>query len=63
MGYEYNGWVQMEIAGDNIKTYAMDHHGLVAEICRDAGIAAKIDERMGKLDPRRIVSTGTARLQ
>lgn len=50
----------MEIAGEDIKTYAMDHHGLVAAVCRDVGIATKIDKRMGKQDPRRIVSTGTA---
>jgi transposase len=50
----------MEIAGDDIKSYAMDHHGLVAAVCRDLGIAKKIDERMGRCDPRRIVSTGTS---
>jgi transposase len=50
----------VEIAGDEIKTCAMDHHGLVAAICRDVGIATKIDKRMGKQDPRRIVSAGTA---
>ena len=50
----------MEIAGDDIKTYAMDHHGLVASVCKELGIAQKIDERLGKKDPRRIVSTGTS---
>ncbi|MBA2610531.1 MAG: IS1634 family transposase [Bacteroidetes bacterium] len=50
----------MEIAGEEIKTYAMDHHGLVAGVCKDIGIAAKIDRRINKRDPRRIVSTGTA---
>ena len=49
----------MEMAGDDIETYAMDHHGLVAAVCNDLGIAKRIDERMGKRDPRRIVSTGT----
>src|SRR5580658_9010014 len=38
----------------------MDHHGLVAAVCNDLGIARRIDERMGQRDPRRIVSTGTA---
>jgi transposase len=52
--------ISVEIAGDDIKTYAMDHHGLVAAVCKDVGIATKIDMRMGKQDPRRIVSTGTA---
>lgn len=50
----------MEIAGDDIKTYAMDHHGLVAAVCNDVGIAKRIDERIGKKDPRRIVSAGTS---
>lgn len=38
----------------------MDHHGLVAAVCNDLGIAKRIDERMGQRDPRRIVSTGTS---
>jgi len=50
----------LEIAGDDIKTYAMDHHGLVAAVCKDLGIAKRIDERMKQRDPRRIVSAGTA---
>lgn len=54
------GNFDMEIAGENIKTYAMDHHGLVAAVCKDIGIAKKIDERMGRADPRRVVSTGTS---
>ena len=37
----------MEISGSKLKTYAMDHHGLVAAICKDLGIAEKIDERVG----------------
>lgn len=50
----------MEIAGDEIKTYAMDHHGLVAAVCQDLKIAEKIDDRLKHQDPRRIVSAGTA---
>ena len=50
----------MEIADEAIKTYAMDHHGLVAAVCRDLCIANKIDERLKCRDPRRIVSAGTA---
>jgi transposase len=50
----------MEIAGDNLKTRVMDHHGLVAAICKDLEIAEKIDARLyNKKDPRRIVSAGT----
>ena len=51
----------MEVSSVEVKTYAMDHHGLVASVCKDIGIAEKIDARMGvKTDPRRIVSTGMA---
>ena len=50
----------MEVSGDEMKTYAMDHHGLVAAVCKDLGISEKIDSRIGKKDPRRIVSAGKA---
>jgi transposase len=50
----------VEIASEDIKTYAMDHHGLIAGVCKDIGLAEKIDKRINKPDPRRIVSTGTA---
>lgn len=50
----------MEIANDDIKTYAMDHHGLVAAVCNDLGIAKRINDRIGQGDPRRIVSAGTS---
>jgi transposase len=51
----------MEESGIELKTSAMDHHGLVAAVCKDIGIAEKIDARIGaKKDPRRIVSTGMA---
>ena len=35
----------------------MDHHGLVAAVCKDLGIAEKINLRIGKADERRVVST------
>lgn len=50
----------MEIAGEEIKTLTMDHHGLVAAVCKDLGIAEKINKRIGKTDDRRVVSTGKA---
>lgn len=50
----------MEMAGENIRTTAMDHHGLVAAVCRDLKIAERIDTRLSRGDPRRIVSAGTA---
>lgn len=50
----------MEIADDTIKTYTMDHHGLVAAVCKDLKISEKIDARINRCDPRRIVSAGKA---
>ena len=50
----------MEIAGEEIQTLSMDHHGLVAAVCKDLGIAEKINWRIGKADERRVVSTGKA---
>lgn len=52
--------VFMEIAGEEIKTLTMDHHGLVAAVCKDLEIASKIDKRLGKPDARRVLSTGKA---
>src|SRR5690348_9927381 len=50
----------IEIAGEEIKTLTMDHHGLVAAMCKDLGIAEKIDVRLGKGDKRRVVPAGKA---
>ena len=50
----------MEMAGENIRTTVMDHHGLVAAVCRDLKIAERINQRLDRRDPRRIVSAGTA---
>jgi transposase len=50
----------MEIAGEEVKTLTMDHHGLVAATCKDLGIAEKINARLGKADERRVVSPGKA---
>ncbi len=36
-------------------TEVMDHHGLVAAVCRDLKIAEKINQRIGSKDPRRVV--------
>lgn len=50
----------MEAAGEEIRTLSMDHHGLVAAVCKDLGIAEKIDCRIDRLDERRVVSPGKA---
>ncbi len=49
----------LEIAGEEAQSMVMDHHGLVAAVCRDLGIAEKIDRRLGR-DPQRVVSPGQA---
>jgi hypothetical protein len=33
----------LEIAGEEIGTLSMDHHGLVASVCKDLKIAERID--------------------
>ena len=50
----------MQVAGNNLQALSMDHHGLVAALCKDLGIAEKIDSRLGVQDKRRIVSPGKA---
>jgi hypothetical protein len=36
----------LEVAGDDIATLSMDHHGLVASVCKDLKIAERIDARL-----------------
>lgn len=50
----------MEIRQNNIQTQSMDHHGIVAAMCKDLGIAEKINTRIKAKDKRRVVSTGKA---
>src|SRR3990167_7055113 len=50
----------MEIAQDNIRTLSMDHHGIVAAMCKDLKIAEKINSRISTEDKRRVVSPGKA---
>lgn len=50
----------MEIGGQEIQTLNMDHHGIVAAMCKDLGLSEKIDSRIGSQDPRRKVSPGKA---
>ena len=46
--------------GSEIKTRVMDHHGLVAAVCRDFGLVDKINARIGSKDPRRVIQPGLA---
>lgn len=43
-----------------LSTEVMDHHGLVAAVSRDLGIAEKINRRIGSKDPRRKIQPGLA---
>jgi transposase len=47
------------VAGEEISTLSMDHHGLVAAVCKDLKIAERIDARI-KSAPDRVVSAGQA---
>jgi hypothetical protein len=47
----------LEISGNELKTLTMDHHGLIAAVCKDLKIADQIDQRLG-VDSQRIVSPG-----
>ena len=49
----------LEVAGNEIQTLAMDHHGLVAGVCKDLKIAELIDAKL-EIDPQRKVSPGKA---
>lgn len=50
----------MEIAGGELQTQNLDHHGLVAAMCQELGIQKKLDAKLGPTDERRVVSAGTA---
>ena len=50
----------MEIAGDQMQSANMDHHGLVAAVCDDLKIQQRLDARLGPVNPRRKVSPGMA---
>jgi len=43
-----------------LTTEVIDHHGLVAAVSRDLGIADKINRRIGSKDPRRKIQPGLA---
>lgn len=49
----------LEVAGEEVETLSMDHHGLVAAVCKDLKIAERIDARL-VAEPGRVVSAGQA---
>jgi transposase len=50
----------LEVAGEEIETLAMDHHGIVASMCKELRIAQRIDEKISDHDKRQVVSPGQA---
>ena len=48
----------LKLECDALQTLSMDHHGLVASVCKDLGIAEKIDTLISNQDKRRVVSPG-----
>jgi transposase len=50
----------MKISEREVETVRLDHHGLVAAVCKDLKIAERIDARIGSKDARRVVSAGKA---
>ena len=50
----------LDIADTNMTSEVMDHHGLIAGLCKELKIAERINDRIGSLDPRRIVQPGLA---
>jgi transposase len=50
----------LEVAGEEITTLAMDHHGIVAAMCKELKVACRIDEKIHDNDKRQPVSPGQA---
>lgn len=48
----------MEVGGDEIKAEALDHHGLIAAVCKDLKIAQRIDKLLYAEDTGRHVTPG-----
>ena len=49
----------LEVSGNEVQSQSMDHHGLVAGVCKDLKIAERIDKII-PIDPQRKVSPGQA---
>jgi hypothetical protein len=52
------GGYKMGVSGDEHKSVAMDHHGLVAAVCMDLKLAERIDAQLPKANDNRVVSAG-----
>ena len=52
--------MELKVSSEDIQTLSLDHHGLVASVCKDLGIVEKIDALISNQDKRRVVSPGQA---
>lgn len=50
----------LELSEEQLRTERLDHHGLVASMCQELGIAEKINARLGPGSSTRRVRAGTA---
>ena len=39
--------MELEVAGEETTTQVVDHHGLIAAICKDLKVAERINNRIG----------------
>jgi transposase len=58
-GFPKAGYPMLEVADSNLKTFPLDHHGLIAAVCKDLQIADRIDQLLPVHDAR-VVSPGRA---
>jgi transposase len=50
----------MDVAGIELRTEVLDHHGIVAGICDELCIVERINKRIGSTDPRRVIQPGVS---
>lgn len=52
--------MKLEVAGSEMESKVMDHHGLVSAMCQDLKLADRLNDRIGSADPRRVIQPGLA---
>jgi len=45
---------------ERVRSFVLDHHGIVAGICDDLRLVEKIDRNIGSQDSRRVIQPGVA---
>jgi transposase len=45
---------------ESVRSYVLDHHGIVAGVCDELGIVDRVNKRIGSGDDRRIIQPGVA---